>query len=338
MRPHDLIRARILQHAVLVDAGFVREGVASDDRLVGLHRLLREACQELTGFVEPRRVDPGVVCQVIGAHAQRHHDFLERRVPRALANAVDRALHLTGAALDRCQAVGGRQAKVVVAVRAEDGAIGVEDPLPDVGEERFRLVRRAVADRVRQIDRRAALANRRLDHAAQEVRIAARRVLGRKLHIVGEPPGQADGVDDRFQACLARDAQLGREMQIGGGEKRVNARPRGRLERVRRLLDVLPAAAGERRNRGPPNLPRHLLHRFGVRRRSDGEARLDDVDAQRIERLGQCDFRRHVHRESRRLLAVAQGRVENDYTGRSISHAPVVAGPGLEVKVIMITI
>src|SRR3989442_2543699 len=52
LRPHDLVRARILQHSVLVDAGFVREGVASDDRFVGLHRLLREARQELTGFVE----------------------------------------------------------------------------------------------------------------------------------------------------------------------------------------------------------------------------------------------------------------------------------------------
>ena len=118
----------------------------------------------------------------------------------------------------------------------------------------------------------------------------------------------------------------------------MNARPRGRLERLRRLLDVLPPAAGERRNRRAPDLARHLPHRFGVGRRGDGEARFDDVHPQRVEGPGQRDFRRHVHRESRRLFAVAQGRVENDYTGGIISHAPVVAGGGLEVKVIMITI
>ena len=41
LRPHDLVGARVLQHAVLVDAGFVRERVAADDRLVRLHRLAR---------------------------------------------------------------------------------------------------------------------------------------------------------------------------------------------------------------------------------------------------------------------------------------------------------
>ena len=35
--PHDLVGPAILQHAVLVNAGLVREGVAADDGLVGLH-------------------------------------------------------------------------------------------------------------------------------------------------------------------------------------------------------------------------------------------------------------------------------------------------------------
>ena len=37
-RVHDLVRRALLQHAVLVDARLVRERVAADDRLVGLHR------------------------------------------------------------------------------------------------------------------------------------------------------------------------------------------------------------------------------------------------------------------------------------------------------------
>src|SRR4051812_21546332 len=36
-RPHDLVGPSVLQHPVLVNAGFVREGVAADDRLVRLY-------------------------------------------------------------------------------------------------------------------------------------------------------------------------------------------------------------------------------------------------------------------------------------------------------------
>src|SRR3546814_1291150 len=37
-RRHDFVGAGELQHAVLMDAGLVREGVGADDRLVRLHR------------------------------------------------------------------------------------------------------------------------------------------------------------------------------------------------------------------------------------------------------------------------------------------------------------
>ena len=37
LRPHDFVRRALLEHAVLVDAGLVGEGVAADDRLVPLH-------------------------------------------------------------------------------------------------------------------------------------------------------------------------------------------------------------------------------------------------------------------------------------------------------------
>ena len=69
--------------------------------------------------------------QPVAAHVQRHHDLLERGVAGALADAVDRALDLAGAALDRRQRVGDGQAEVVVAVRAEDHLVGVRHALAD---------------------------------------------------------------------------------------------------------------------------------------------------------------------------------------------------------------
>ena len=61
LRPHDLVGARILEHAVLVDAGFVRERVAADDRLVGLDRLAGELREQLARLVEGGAVDARVV-------------------------------------------------------------------------------------------------------------------------------------------------------------------------------------------------------------------------------------------------------------------------------------
>src|SRR5690606_2163154 len=74
---HDLVRIAPLEHAVLMDAGLVREGVAPDDGLVGRH--WKTGCEryhparlgEMPGF--DGRVRP----ELIGANAQRHHDLLE---------------------------------------------------------------------------------------------------------------------------------------------------------------------------------------------------------------------------------------------------------------------
>ena len=62
-----------------------------------------------------------------------------------------------------------------------------------------------------------------------------------------------------------------------------------------------------------------LLHRLGVGRRRDREAGLDDVHAERVERPGQRELGGHVHREAGRLLAVAEGRVEDDDAGGIVS-------------------
>ena len=47
LRRHDLVGLRVLEHAVLVDAALVREGVPADDRLVVLHREGRDRRDEL---------------------------------------------------------------------------------------------------------------------------------------------------------------------------------------------------------------------------------------------------------------------------------------------------
>ena len=199
-----------------------------------------------------------------------------------------------------------------MAVRAEDRAIRVGHAAPDLLEELAGVVGRAVADRIGQVDRGRPVVNRRFDDAAQEVAVAARRIFGRELHIVGELPRAADAVDDLLEARLARHAQLALEMQVRRRQERVDAAALGRLERARRFLDVLRAAAGQRGDHRPAHFARDLARGLRIGRRRDGKAGLDDVHAERVERPGERQLGGHVHREARRLLAVAQRGVEHD--------------------------
>src|SRR5262249_25148488 len=52
LRPHDLVGPGILEHSVLVDARFVRKGVAPDDRFVRLDRLVGETREQLARLEE----------------------------------------------------------------------------------------------------------------------------------------------------------------------------------------------------------------------------------------------------------------------------------------------
>ena len=201
--------------------------------------------------------------------------------------------------------------------------VGVRHARRDLGEELADVVRRRVADRVGQVDRRGAVGDRRFDDAAQEIAIAPRRILRRKLHIVGEAAGRgATPSIDRLEARLARDAQLALEVQIGGREERVDARPLGRLERARRLFDVLRPAPRQRRDdraaalRARPGAP---LRSRPATRSGSPASMMSTPSASSARAMRQ--LRRHVHREAGRLLAVAERGVEDDDACGIVAHA-----------------
>ena len=56
---HDLVGLDILQHAVLVDAAFMAEGVLADDGLVVLDRKAGDVADQLGGAIEEHGVDIG---------------------------------------------------------------------------------------------------------------------------------------------------------------------------------------------------------------------------------------------------------------------------------------
>ena len=75
LRGHDFVGQAVLQHAVLMNAGFVRERVASDDGLVRLHRNFGDLLQQLAGGIEVLAGNAGGVRILVGADAHGHHNL-----------------------------------------------------------------------------------------------------------------------------------------------------------------------------------------------------------------------------------------------------------------------
>ncbi len=114
---------------MLVDAGCVREGVGSDDGLVG-RGAEADALARASGWWG--RAGSSRCCGVreaVAAHGEDGGDLFEGGVAGALADAVDGALDLAGAGFDGGEGVGDGEAEVVVAVRGEDDVLDAGDAL-----------------------------------------------------------------------------------------------------------------------------------------------------------------------------------------------------------------
>jgi len=184
---HDLVGSAVLQHAVLMDAGFVRKGVVAHDRLVDLHLQAGDAGETAADGDDAVGTDVRVrAAELLASGRQRHDDFFQRGVASAFANAVDGYLCLTGASRNRCQCVGGAHAQIVVTMDRDDHIVDSRHALLQVGHQIGVFGRRGVADRIGHVQRRRSRLDSGIEHLHQEVPIGAGRILGGKLDIAGE--------------------------------------------------------------------------------------------------------------------------------------------------------
>ncbi len=242
---HDLVGLGVLQHAILVDAALVGEGVLADDGLVELHRKAGDRRDIAAGAGDVPGVDAGLVGQPVGAHAQRHHHFFQGRIAGPLADAVDRHLDLPRPALHARERIGDRQAQVVVAVGGEDHCVRARHIGDQVAEHVGVFLRVGVADRVGDVDGGGAGLDRHLDAAAQEVPLGAGGVLGRPFHVVGVVARQGDRGVDRLQDRIRPHLQLVLHVHGAGGDEGVDAAAAGRLDGFGAALDVLLGGPGQ---------------------------------------------------------------------------------------------
>ena len=329
---HDLVRPRVSQHAVLVDARLVGEGVLADDRLVGRELDAGDRREQARGAEEFFRPDVVRASEVVGARAQRHDNLLEGRVAGAFADAADRALDLARAGPDAGQRVGHAEPEVVVAVHGEDRPVHVGYARVHGVDHGVELVRRGVADGVGQVDDRGAGVDDRLGHAAEEVEVRAEGVLGAELHFRALVARVGHHAARLVERLLAGELEFVLQVQVARGDERMDSRMHRLAESPRRGVDILLQRAGEAGDGRLLHGARDGGDGFGIARRGDGKARLDDIDTQRLELQRHANLFFKVHAVPRRLLAVAQGGVEETYLYAFLhtvflSHAPLLSRP-----------
>ena len=74
---HDLVGFAMLQHAVLMNAGFVRKRIGTHHRLVGLHGIAGNPRHQLGCRDDLRGINAGVADENILPRAHCHDDFFE---------------------------------------------------------------------------------------------------------------------------------------------------------------------------------------------------------------------------------------------------------------------
>ena len=120
------------------------------------------------------------------------------------------------------------------------------------------------------------------------------------------------GLDGHIQHLLTALAHLPLQVRVGGAHERVDARIRGVLQRLGGTVYVFEQDPGQTADRRPLDLQTDAAHGFEILVRRDRETRLDDVDLQPGQLVGDLQLVAHPQRGARRLLGVTQRRVEND--------------------------
>ena len=147
-----------------------------------------------------------------------------------------------------------------------------------------------------------------------ELRIAAAGVFAGKFHVVHQRAGVGHHLGGDRQHLGAALAQLVLEMDVAGGNKGMDAPLSSGRHRISAGLDVASSGPSQAANHRPfcrANGFGNALHGIEIASACKGEAGFNDVDAKAGQLLGDRQLLLQVQAGARRLLAIAQGGVED---------------------------
>ncbi len=217
--------------------------------------------------------------KLVGVHLDGHDHLFERRVARALTEAVDGALDLRGACAHAGDGKRRGHAKVVMGVHGDGHLVNALDLSDDLAHERSVLIGQAEARGLGKADDGRAGVDGGLHGTHHEIGVGAASVLGEELHVVDLRLCAGDTVGDALEALVLAHVQLLLEVDGRDADTQVDARALGHLEGLGRAVDVLVTRARECADHAAVACQRtDLLHGTEVAGARYGEASLDDVD------------------------------------------------------------
>ena len=149
---HDLVGLLILEHAVLMNPGLVRESVGADNGLVGWYRHPGQTAHHPTGATD--LIGMNVRSQAIERlpGVKSHDDLFQAGVARSLADPVDRDFGLSGSGTDTGNGVGGGDPEIVVTVNRPDHVFATWGLFDQLAEHVAVLLGHGIADCVRDVE------------------------------------------------------------------------------------------------------------------------------------------------------------------------------------------
>ncbi len=156
-------------------------------------------------------------------------------------------------------------------------------------------------------------------HFGQEVHVGASGIHGRELHVGTQRDAEGDHLLGQLHHLGAAHAHLVLQVDVGGRDEGVYAGALGVLDGVPALADVVLGAAGQTADDGALDLAGDGLHGGEIAGAAGRETGLDDIDTQADELVGDLQLLGSVHAAAGRLLAVAQGGVEEDHGNAGVA-------------------
>mmetsp|Transcript_50483 Transcript_50483/g.68642 ORF Transcript_50483/g.68642 Transcript_50483/m.68642 type:complete len:201 (+) Transcript_50483:1318-1920(+) len=177
-----------------MNPGFMSEGVHAHDGLMGLadhpcvvrHHLARGGDVDwVNGRVQGTSPHAPLASELFPAfQGESHDDLLERRVPRAFADAVYRAFNLPGAIESTGEGIGCGETKVVLTVGREDNLVRPWGILAELADESPELPGHVPPSCVGDVQGRRTCLDGRRQNPVKELRVGPASVFGGKFDVI----------------------------------------------------------------------------------------------------------------------------------------------------------
>src|SRR6476660_7192585 len=216
--------------------------------------------------------------------------------------------------MDGGEGISHSEAKIIVTMGAPNDPIAAGGALDQIRDQTAELRRNGVTGGIRNINHSGAGANDFSKDLNQELRITARRVFSRELDIIGVLLGLGHRFHSRFEHLLTVHLQLVFQLIIGSGTESVNSGVFRLLHRFQRALDISVLRARQTDHTWPAQFPGNFSHRLEIAVRRCGKPGFNDIDTKLFQLPSDYDFLFRRHTRARRLIAIAQGSIENLYS------------------------